>query len=61
MTPPFGMNLFYTKGISPPEVTMADIYKSIFPFAGIALIALLLVFYFPEIATWFPDKIMGAQ
>jgi len=61
MTPPFGMNLFYTKGICPPEVTMADIYKSIFPFVGVALIALFLVFYFPEIATWFPNKIMGVQ
>ncbi|MCF8079162.1 MAG: TRAP transporter large permease subunit [Desulfobacterales bacterium] len=61
LTPPFGMNLFYTKGIAPPEVSMSDIYLSILPFVGAAILVLIAVFAIPEIATWFPDKIMGAH
>lgn len=61
MTPPFGMNLFYVKGISPDSVSMADIYRSILPFVGVAIVTLFFVFFFPEIATWFPNHIMGRQ
>src|SRR5690606_9057900 len=32
MTPPFGFNLFYLKGIVPPGITMADIYRSVIPY-----------------------------
>jgi TRAP-type mannitol/chloroaromatic compound transport system permease large subunit len=58
LTPPFGMNLFYMKGITPPEITMADIYKSIFPYVGIMIIVLIVVIIFPQIAVWFPNTII---
>lgn len=58
LTPPFGMNLFYMKGITPSEINMADIYRSIFPYVGIMVVVLLMVIIFPGIATWFPNRII---
>ncbi len=57
LTPPFGMNLFYMKGITPPEVTMLDIYKSIIPYVLIMILVLLITWSLPEIATWLPSTI----
>ena len=54
MTPPFGFNLFYLKGIVPPSITMKDIYKSIIPFVIVEIIGIILIMIFPEIATWLP-------
>ncbi len=53
-TPPYGFALFYLKAAAPPDVTMADIYRSIAPFVTIKLVVLLTVMGFPEIVTWLP-------
>ena len=54
LTPPFGYNLFYLKGVAPKEVTMGDIYRSIVPFVGIQALGLALVMIFPKLALWLP-------
>lgn len=59
LTPPFGFALFYLKGVAPPGVTTAHIYKGVLPFIAIQLTALALVFSFPELATWLPKQIFG--
>ncbi|MBK8492142.1 MAG: TRAP transporter large permease subunit [Saprospirales bacterium] len=51
LTPPFGFSLFYLKGVAPPEVTTAQIYRGIIPFVVIQLLFLLLVAFFPSLAT----------
>ena len=61
LTPPFGVNLFYLKGIVPKDVTMMDIYKAIVPFVGLQAIGLILVILFPQIAVWLPNQIFGLQ
>ncbi|MEH6561925.1 MAG: TRAP transporter large permease subunit [Marinobacter sp.] len=53
-TPPFGFNLFYLKGVVPPEITMKDIYTSVVPFVIIEIVAIGIIMVFPEIATWLP-------
>ena len=53
-TPPFGFNLFYLKGVVPPEITMKDIYTSVIPFVIIEILAIGIIMVFPEIATWLP-------
>lgn len=58
MTPPFGFNLFYLKGIAPPSITMADIYRSVVPYTAVILLGLALVMVFPAIATWLPSVVM---
>ncbi|SHK06265.1 TRAP transporter, DctM subunit [Marinobacter antarcticus] len=53
-TPPFGFNLFYLKGVVPPDITMKDIYTSVVPFVIIEIVAIGIIMVFPEIATWLP-------
>ncbi len=57
LTPPFGWSLFFLRGVAPPEVTTSDIYRGIIPFVGMQVIALVLVFSFPGLATWLPKAI----
>jgi tripartite ATP-independent transporter DctM subunit len=57
MTPPFGFNLFYLKGIVPPSISMGDIYRSVIPFTIVESAGLALVMIFPQIATWLPYKV----
>ena len=56
LTPPVGFSLFYLKGAAPPEVTTIDVYKGIIPFVILQLIALGLVFAFPQIVLWLPAQ-----
>jgi len=58
MTPPFGVALFYFKGIGHPDVTMADIYRAILPFIGLMILAWVLVIIFPQIAVWLPNQMI---
>lgn len=55
MTPPFGYNLFLMKAMAPPEVSLADIYRSIVPFVLVMIVGLILVIMFPQIALWLPE------
>ncbi len=57
MTPPFGFNLFYLKGIVPPGITMKDIYWSVIPFVIVNIIGMGLIMAFPQIATYLPDTL----
>lgn len=59
LTPPFGFNLFYMKGIAPPGVTMQMIWAAAYPFVAIQMITLIIVMIFPEIALFLPNLIMG--
>ena len=57
MTPPFGYNLFLMRAMAPPEITLVDIYRSIFPFVLVMVVALILVMVFPQIALWLPGQV----
>jgi tripartite ATP-independent transporter DctM subunit len=57
LTPPFGWALFFLKGAAPPQVTTAMIYRGVMPFIAIQVLALVLLFNFPSIATWLPEAI----
>ncbi len=59
LTPPFGYNLFLMRAMSPPEISIRDIYWSIVPFVGIMILALVTVMAFPEIALWLPNYVYG--
>ena len=61
LTPPFGFALFYLRGVAPPEVTTAAIYRGIIPFVAIQLVALIIIATFPGLATWLPGIIYGAS
>jgi TRAP-type mannitol/chloroaromatic compound transport system permease large subunit len=57
LTPPFGFSLFYLRGVAPKEIETTDIYKGVLPFIVIQIIAIVLVFIFPEIALLIPELI----
>ncbi len=57
MTPPFGYNLFLMRAMAPKEITIIDIYRSIIPFVGVMILALVLVMIFPGIALWLPNHV----
>lgn len=59
LTPPVGFALFYLKGVCPPDVRLADIYKGVIPFIILQLIALGIVLAFPSLVTWLPAAAYG--
>jgi tripartite ATP-independent transporter DctM subunit len=57
LTPPFGFSLFFLRGVAPPSVKTAEIYKGAIPFVVIQLIGLGLLALFPILATGLPQII----
>ena len=54
LLPPHGLLLMTMKSVSPPQVTMAHIYRGVVPYVLISLVVLALVFFVPAVATWLP-------
>ncbi len=54
ISPPFGPAAFYLKGVTPPDITLAQIFGSVWPYMILQVIALGLVIAFPQIALWLP-------
>ena len=52
LSPPFGPAAFYLKSVAPPSISLVDIYRSVWPFIIMQMVALGLVLTFPEIALW---------
>ena len=59
LTPPYGLNLFYMKSVAPKDVTITDIYCSVWPFLLLQAVALILVMLFPSIALLLPAMLFG--
>lgn len=57
LTPPFGYNLFLMRAMAPKEVSLMDIYRSVFPFVGLMIIGLGIIIAFPQIALWLPSQV----
>ena len=59
ITPPFGYNLFLMRAMAPKEITLVDIYRSIWPFVIMMIGCILLVAIFPGLALWLPNYVYG--
>ena len=55
LSPPVAMAAFYLKGVSPPHVTLNQIFVGMLPFMGIQVLALALLYIFPQIGLWLPQ------
>ena len=55
LSPPVAMAAFYLKGVSPPHVTLNQIFGGMLPFMGIQVVALILLYIFPQIGLWLPQ------
>jgi tripartite ATP-independent transporter DctM subunit len=58
VSPPFGPAAFYLKSVAPSDVTLSQIFGSVWPFLGLQVLALILVLIFPQIALWLPSTMM---
>jgi tripartite ATP-independent transporter DctM subunit len=54
LLPPHGLLLMTMRGVAPPEVTMADIFRAVTPYVALSVALLVLIVLFPAIATWLP-------
>ena len=55
LSPPVAMAAFYLKGVSPPHVTLNQIFLGMMPFMGIQILAIFLLYMFPAIGLWLPE------
>ncbi|MFA6443802.1 MAG: TRAP transporter large permease subunit, partial [Sterolibacterium sp.] len=55
LSPPVAMAAFYLKGVSPPHVTLNQIFLGMMPFMAIQVVALILLYMFPGIGLWLPE------
>lgn len=55
LSPPVAMAAFYLKGVSPPHVSLNQIFLGMLPFMGIQVIAIVLLYMFPGIGLWLPQ------
>ena len=57
LTPPFGFALFYLRGVAPARVSTGMIYRGAVPFVILQIIALFVLFAFPQLITWLPGML----
>ncbi|HEV8108551.1 MAG TPA: TRAP transporter large permease subunit [Burkholderiales bacterium] len=55
LSPPVAMAAFYLKGVSPPHVTLNQIFAGMMPFMGIQILAIILLYTFPQVGLWLPS------
>ena len=59
LTPPMAMAAYYLKGVAGKSVELIEIFKGIMPYLGIVILAMVLLYVFPEIALWLPKYLFG--
>ena len=59
LSPPVAMAAFYLKGVSPPHVTLNQIFAGMMPFMAIQVVAIFLLYMFPQIGLWIPSMVYG--
>lgn len=57
--PPVGLNIFVIKSVA-PDIPLKDVIWGVIPFVGLMTLAVVLLCFFPQIATWLPDLVMGS-
>ena len=55
LSPPVAMAAFYLKGVSPPHVTLNQIFLGMMPYMGIQIVALAFLYMWPGIGLWLPE------
>jgi TRAP-type mannitol/chloroaromatic compound transport system permease large subunit len=54
LSPPVAMAAFYLKGVAPPHVTLNQIFLGMLPFMALQVVAIALLYLFPQIGLWLP-------
>jgi C4-dicarboxylate transporter, DctM subunit len=58
ITPPVGLNLYIVKGIA-PDIPLSTVLRGSFPFILLLFLGMLILCFFPGLATWLPDKMIS--
>ncbi len=61
LTPPMAMAAYYLKGVAPPHVQLIQIFKGVMPFLSMVILAMVLLYTFPEIALGLPERWYGSR
>jgi TRAP-type mannitol/chloroaromatic compound transport system permease large subunit len=59
LSPPVAMAAFYLKGVAPPHVKLVEIFMGMLPFMGIQVLAMAILYIFPQIGLWLPKVLYG--
>ncbi|MCB1383122.1 MAG: TRAP transporter large permease subunit, partial [Notoacmeibacter sp.] len=59
ITPPIGLNLFVTSGIT--GMSLVQVVKAAMPFVAVLMLFLVIVTYVPFLSTWLPYSLMGPE
>lgn len=59
LTPPMAMSAYYLKGVLRAQIELVEIFKGILPYLAIVILAMFLMYQFPQLALWFPDYLFG--
>ena len=59
LSPPVAMSAFYLKGVSPPHVTINQIFAGMMPYMFIVIICMALMYIWPQLTLWLPNYLYG--
>jgi TRAP-type mannitol/chloroaromatic compound transport system permease large subunit len=59
LSPPVAMSAFYLKGVSPPHVTLNQIFAGMMPYMLIVILCMVLMYIFPGMTLWLPEFLYG--
>ncbi|HUG06567.1 MAG: TRAP transporter large permease subunit [Chloroflexota bacterium] len=61
LSPPVAMSAYYLMNVAPKGVLLNQIFKGMYPYIGLQLTSMVLLYVFPQLATWLPNAIYGAR
>ncbi len=59
LSPPMAMSAYYLKGIAPKHVQLSQIFVGMMPYMLVVILCMVLIYVFPQIATWLPSLVYG--
>ena len=59
LSPPVAMSAFYLKGVSPPHVTLNQIFAGMMPYMFIVIICMVIMYIWPGMTLWLPKFLYG--
>ena len=59
LSPPVAMSAFYLKGVSPPHVTINQIFAGMMPYMLIVILCMVLMYIWPQLTLWLPNYLYG--
>ena len=61
LSPPVAMSAFYLKGVSPPHVTINQIFAGMMPYMLIVILCMVLMYIWPGLTLWLPNYLYGGR